>query len=325
MSSPRPTPSTDPTVLRDPLALPEALARPVVAIGNFDGAHRGHAAVIGAARDLARDLQRPLAALTFEPHPVDFFAGAGSVFRLTPAAARARALGRYGVQGVIALTFDAMMAGMGAKAFVADILVERLRISGAVVGYDFHFGRGREGSPAFLAEAGRRHGFRVVIVPKIVTDAAGAPEAVHSNAARAALEAGDVALASRLLGHDWFVIGEVRHGQKLGRTLGFPTANLALDRSCRLKHGIYAVRLAVDGVAHDGVASFGLRPTVEDDGAPLLEVFVFDFSGDLYGKTVEVSFVEWIRGEQKFDSLDDLKAAINGDEARARQILRNTR
>lgn len=321
MSSPLPPATDDPPVLRDPLALPDALARPVVAIGNFDGAHRGHAAVISAARELAHALGRPLAALTFEPHPVDFFAGAGSVFRLTPAAARARALGRYGVKGVIALSFDAAMAGMSAEAFVADILVARLRVSGAVVGYDFHFGRKREGSPEFLADAGNRHGFRVVIVPKIMTDADGAPEAVHSNAARAALEAGDVARAAKLLGHDWFVLGAVRHGQKLGRTLGFPTANLALDPSCRLKHGIYAVRLTVDGRVHNGVASFGLRPTVEAGGAPLLEVFVFDFSGDLYGKTVEVAFIDWIRGEEKFASLDELKAAIRRDEARAREIL----
>jgi riboflavin kinase/FMN adenylyltransferase len=308
-------------VLRDPAALPLTLARPVVAIGNFDGAHRGHAAVIGRARAMARRLGRPLAALTFEPHPVDFFSGPGTVFRLTPEAARARALGRFGVDAVIVLGFDASLAGQPAENFVADILVDRLGIAGAVVGYDFHFGKARGGSPEFLIEAGRRHGFEVEVVPKVMADADGAPEAVHSNAARAALEAGDVALATRLLGHEWFVVGEVIHGQKLGRTLGFPTANIALDPSCRLRHGIYAVRLAVDGVTHGGVANFGSRPTVAENGAPLLEVFVFDFSGDLYGKPVEVAFVDWIRGEEKFGSLDDLVAAMNVDKARARAIL----
>jgi riboflavin kinase/FMN adenylyltransferase len=311
----------DPPMLRDPAALPASLEHPVVAIGNFDGAHPGHSAVIGAARTLAKRLGRPLAALTFEPHPVDFFSGESSVFRLTPEAARARALGRIGVDAVIVLTFDATLANQPAAAFVDDILVARLGIAGAVVGYDFHFGKGRTGSPEFLKEAGLRHGFSVEVVGKVMADATGAPEAVHSNAARAALEAGDVALAARLLGHEWFVIGEVIHGQKLGRTLGFPTANVVLDPSCRLRHGIYAVRLTVDGVTHGGVANFGRRPTVDDDGAPLLEVYVFDFTGDLYGKTVEVAFVEWIRGEEKFASLDALVAAMNVDKARARRTL----
>ena len=321
VSEPNSPHQSDPPVLRDPASLPSNFARPVVAIGNFDGAHRGHAVVIGAARAMAWRLGRPLAALTFEPHPVDFFVGPGSVFRLTPEAARARALGRFGVDAVIVLSFGANLASQPAEKFVADILVGRLGIAGAVVGYDFHFGKGREGSPAFLAEAGRRHGFEVEIVPKVMADAGGAPEAVHSNAARAALEAGDVAMAARLLGHEWFVVGEVIHGQKLGRTLGFPTANVALDPSCRLRHGIYAVRLTVDGVTHGGVANFGRRPTVDDHGAPLLEVFVFDFTGDLYGKPVEVAFVGWIRGEEKFPSLDALVAAMNIDKARAREML----
>ena len=307
--------------MRDPVVLPAAFAHPVVAIGNFDGGHRGHAAVFGVARKLANRLGAPLAALTFEPHPVDFFAAPGTVFRLTPETARARALGRLGANLVIALTFDAALSTQTAEAFVSEVLVKRLGVSGTVVGYDFHFGKNRGGSPAFLADAGRRYGFAVEIVPKVEADTDGAPEAVHSNAARAALEAGDVTLAAKLLGHEWFVVGEVVHGQKLGRTLGFPTANIELDPSCRLRHGIYAVRLTVDGVAHGGVANFGRRPTINDNGAPLLEVFVFDFSGDLYGKTVEVAFVEWIRGEEKFASLDALVVAMNADKAKAKEVL----
>ena len=293
----------------------------VVAIGNFDGAHRGHAAVVARAMALARKLGRPAAALTFEPHPVDYFAGPGTVFRLTPEAAKARALRRFGLDGMIVFSFDAGVAGQPAEDFVRERLVRQLGVAGVVAGYDFHFGKARGGSPAFLAEAGKRHGFAVEIVEKVVADADGEPEAVHSNRARVALEQGDVAEAARLLGHPWFVVGEVIHGQKLGRTLGFPTANLALDPSCRLRHGIYAVRFAVDGRTHGGVANFGSRPTVTANGAPLLEVFVFDFSGDLYGKTAEVSFAGFIRGEEKFPSLDALVEEMNRDKEKARAIL----
>ena len=308
-------------LVRDPLTPPKSLEGAVVAIGNFDGVHSGHAAVIACAEQLAKKLGKPSAVLTFEPHPVDYFAGAGSVFRLTPEAERARCLARLGLDGTVVITFNADIANLSAEDFVQEILIRRLGVSGAVVGYDFHFGKNRGGSPAFLAEAGARHGFAVEIVPQVVADADGQTEAVHSNAARKALEEGDVARAAKLLGHPWFAVGEVIHGEKLGRTLGFPTANVRLDPSCRLRHGIYAVRIAIDGVTHGGVASFGRRPTVTDAGAPLLETFVFDFSGDLYGKTVEVTFVGWIRGEEKFDGLDALVAEMNRDKDKARAML----
>lgn len=306
------------TAVRDPLSLPAGLASPVVAIGNFDGVHRGHKAVIDKARALAAKLGRPLAVLTFEPHPADYFAGRSVVFRMTPEAAKARALEACDLDGLVVLTFDKTLADLDADAFVEDILVRRLGVSAVVVGYDFHFGKGRTGSPDFLRAAGKRHGFEVEVIGRILSDASGSLEAVHSGSARKALIAGDVATARALLGHDYFVIGEVVHGQKLGRTLGFPTANLVLDPSCRLRHGIYAVRIVIGGVTHDGVASWGRRPTV-DNGLPLLEIFVFDFSGDLYGREVEVRFVEWIRGEEKFDGLEALKAriALDVDEARA--------
>ena len=308
-------------LVHDPASPPPGLAGAVVAIGNFDGVHRGHAAVVGHAQRLAARIGRPCAVLTFEPHPVDFFAGAGTIFRLTPEAEKVACLGRLGVDGVVVMTFNSDVASLSAETFVRDILVARLGIAAAVVGYDFHFGRARGGSPTFLADAGQRYGFAVEIVEKVVADAAGNPEAVHSNAARIALEAGDVGRAADLLGHDWFAVGEVIHGQKLGRTLGFPTANVTLDPSCRLRHGIYAVRLTVDGVTRGGVANFGRRPTVTDTGAPLLEVFVFDFEGDLYGKTVDVAFVGWIRGEEKFPGLDALVSAMNRDKETARAML----
>ncbi len=308
------------TAVRDPEALPPALAAPVVAIGNFDGVHRGHKAVISRAKVLAEKRRAPLAVLTFEPHPADYFAGKSVVFRMTPEAARAKALERLGIDGLIVFSFDAALASLDAEQFVQDILIRRLGVSGVVVGYDFHFGKGRSGSPDFLRAAGKRHGFDVEIIGKIVADADGSLEAVHSGNARKALLAGDVARARDLLGHDYFVIGEVVHGQKLGRTLGFPTANLVLEPSNQLRHGIYAVRIVIDGVTHGGVASWGRRPTV-DNGPPLLEIFVFDFSGDLYSREVEVDFVEWIRGEEKFDGLDALKARIELDVEEARAIL----
>ena len=308
-------------LVHDPLSPPPGLAGAVVVIGNFDGVHRGHAAVIACAEKLARKLGKPAAVLTFEPHPVDFFSGPGTVFRLTPDAERNRCLARLGLDGAVVIHFDASVASLSAEDFVREILIKRLAVSGAVVGYDFHFGKARSGSPAFLAEAGARHGFAVEIVPQVVADADGRPEAIHSQTARKALEEGDVARAAKLLGHSWFAVGEVIHGEKLGRTLGFPTANVRLDPSCRLRHGIYAVRLAIEGVSYGGVASFGRRPTVTDTGAPLLETFVFDFDGDLYGKTVEVTFVGWIRGEEKFPSLDALVAEMNRDKEKARAML----
>jgi len=314
------TPSRAENVLiaNDPLTAPAGLENGVYAIGNFDGVHRGHAAVIGRARRLADELGAPAAALTFEPHPADFFAGRPVVFRLTPPPLKARALAALGVDGVVTLTFNAALAGLTAQEFLSQILIERLGVRAVVIGGDFRFGKNRGGSPAFLIEAGRRHGFVVDVIDK-VADAAG-EEAISSSAIRHALQAGDVAAARRLLGRPYAIEGEVIAGRKLGRTLGVPTANIALAPTNRLAHGVYAVRAAIEGARFDGVASFGTRPTV-DDGAPLLEVFLFDFSGDLYGKTVEVAFEAYLRPELKFDSLEALKARMGEDMAEARAAL----
>jgi riboflavin kinase/FMN adenylyltransferase len=303
----------------DPLAAPRGLEQAVYAIGNFDGAHLGHAAVIGRARRLAAELRAPSAALTFEPHPADFFAGRPVVFRLTPPPIKARALEALGLDGVVTLSFGAALAGLTAEEFVTKILVDRLGVRAVVIGWDFHFGKGRGGSPAFLVEAGARHGFRVDVIEKVEADAAGGP-AISSTEIRRALEAGDVAKAARLLGRPYAVEGEVIHGRQLGRTLGVPTANIALSPANKLAHGVYAVRATVEGKLYDGVASFGTRPTV-DDGAPLLEVFLFDFSGDLYGKTMEVAFAAYLRPELKFDGLEALKARMEQDKAEARAAL----
>jgi riboflavin kinase / FMN adenylyltransferase len=294
----------------------------VVAIGNFDGVHRGHVAVLKRALAVAANLGRPAAVLTFEPHPSDFFFGIDTIFRLTPSETKAAALARLGIDAMVVMTFDAALAALTPEEFVRDVLVRRLGIGGVVAGYDFHFGKGRSGTPAFLVEAGRRYGFAVEIVERIDADSEGSIEPASSTATRLALEAGDVERARLLLGHPYFVIGEVIPGEKRGQSLGFPTANLQLHHSVRLRQGIYAVEVAIGDQHYGGVASFGTRPTF-DDGAPLLEVFIFDFSGDLYGKTIEVAFIGFIRDEQKFASVDELVAQMKRDAARAREMLKS--
>lgn len=308
-------------VAMDPKGPPEGLAGAVVAIGNFDGVHRGHVAVIKRAEALAQRLGKPCAVLTFEPHPSDFFFGVNTIFRLTPCDTKAAALAHLGIDGMIVLRFDAAIAALPADSFVRDVLVGRLNVAAVVAGYDFHFGKGRSGTPAFLTEAGRHYGFAVEVVERIAADESGSIAAASSTATRTALEAGDVERAKDLLGHPYFVIGEVIHGDKRGAGLGFPTANLRLDASNRLRHGVYAVEVRVGATTYGGVANYGRRPTF-DNGAPLLEVFLFDFSGDLYGQTIEVAFLSFIRGEEKFASLDELKKQIKEDEAAARTILR---
>lgn len=313
--------STQPFTLSiDPREPPPGFAGGVYALGNFDGVHRGHKAVLLRARRLARARGARAAVLTFEPHPSDHFSGAATIFRLTPLALKARLAERAGMDGLIVLPFDAALAAMPAEAFVTDVLLGRLHVGAVVAGYDFHFGSKRGGTPDFLRDAGRRHGFAVEIVDKVATEPGGLSETASSTATRAALEAGDVARASALLGHDYAIVGVVGGGQRLGRTLGFPTANLQADPSCRLRHGIYAVRACVGENSYDAVASWGRRPTV-DNGAPLLEVHLFDFGGDLYGREMEVHFVAWLRGEAKFDSLAALTVQMHDDAARARAAL----
>lgn len=308
-------------VANDSAAPPPGLVNPVVAIGNFDGIHRGHRVVIEHANVLARKLNAPCAVVTFEPHPADFFRGPNTIFRLTPADTKAKALERLGIDGMIAVTFDKPLASLSAEAFVAQVLVGRLGIRAAVAGYDFHFGAGRSGSPEFLKDAGRRYGFVVEIVDRVPVGVGVTNEAASSTAARAALEAGDAALATKLLGHPFAVVGKVIPGQQRGRTMGFPTANLLADASCRLRHGVYAVRVVARTKTWNGVASYGRRPTF-DNGRVLLEAFLFDYSGDLYGETIEVLFIEWIRDESKFDSTGALVAQMKEDERRAREIFR---
>jgi riboflavin kinase/FMN adenylyltransferase len=287
-----------------------------VAIGNFDGVHRGHKAVIAAALSRARSLGKPAAALTFEPHPRAFFNPHEPLFRLTDETAKLRLLAATGLDGAIVLTFDAALAKLTAEDFVQRVLVERLAISGAAIGFNFHFGANRAGSPEFLQTQGKRHGFAVDIVPPLRDG----DRPVSSGPIRAALAAGRLDDAAELLGYPWFVSGTVIHGDKRGRELGFPTANLALDPTCALRHGIYAVRAAAAGRRYDGVASFGRRPMF-DTGAVLLEIFLFDFDGDLYGVNIDVAFIAWLRDEAMFASAEELVLQMEEDSRLARAAL----
>ena len=302
-------------VVRDG-AHPDALTGGVVAIGNFDGVHRGHRAVIAAAVDRAMGLRRPAVALTFEPHPRLLLRPHEPMFRLSDESAKLRLLAATGLDGAVVLTFDAALAALSAKDFIARILVERLAVAGAVIGFDFHYGKDRSGSPTFLVEEGRRLGFPAEIVPPLEDEG----RAVSSSAIRAALAAGRVVEAAELLGNPWFVSAPVVHGDARGRELGYPTANLKLDPGCGLKFGIYAVRVGLEGLRYDGVASFGRRPTF-DDGPPLLEVHLFDFSGDLYGASIDVAFLAWIRSELKFTSVAELIRRMDEDCRLARAAL----
>lgn len=300
-------------------APPEGFRGGVVAIGNFDGVHRGHQAVLGTAREIARAEGRPLICLTFEPHPRTVFNPEKPVPRLTPAPIRAKLLGALGFDAVVEQGFDKDFAGIEPEAFVRTILVERLKAAHVVAGFDFHYGARRAGTPQTLVAAGERHGFGATLVPAL-QDAAG--ETISSSRIRALLEAGEAARAAELLGYRWTIGGSVQEGQRLGRTLGYPTANILLMPETMLKFGIYAVRLRrADGTLHDGVASFGRRPTF-DNGAALFETFLFDFSGDLYGETIAISIFGFLRGEEKFDGAEALIAQMDRDSDNARAMLK---
>ncbi len=299
--------------------LPDELRGGVVAIGNFDGVHRGHQAVLERALERAFELKVPALVLTFEPHPRVVFRPDVPVARITPAPMRAKLIGLIGFDAVVEQQFDRTFASQTAEEFIDAVLLRCLGISHAVTGFDFHFGRKREGGPAYLMQAGSRFGFGVTLVDAFRDEGA---DIVSSSAIRGLLAAGDVAQVAGLLGYRYTVEAEIIHGKKLGRTLGYPTANMALPDETPLRHGIYAVRLRrPNGDMHDGVASFGRRPTVADDGAALLETFVFDFSADIYGEVCAVSFFGFLRGEEKFDGLDALMVQMRRDEEEARALL----
>src|SRR5580658_10779763 len=308
--------ASDFTVIRDTsprASIPQGM---VVAMGNFDGVHLGHRAVIDAALRMGLAHERPAFAVTFEPHPRSFFSPNSPQFRLTDEAAKLRLLAGTGLAGAVVMTFDKRRAGTTAQDFIHQDLIGRLGISGIAVGYDFHFGKGRVGSPSLLVSEAPRLGIEVDVQAHVDIE----ERPVSSSTIRMALAEGQIADATAMLGGPWFIAGVVIHGEKRGRDLGFPTANIKLDKNCGLKHGIYAVRVGRGAERFDGVASFGRRPTF-DNGAPLLEVFVFDFAGDLYGRSLNVEFVSFIRPEAKFDGDEALIARMHEDVAVAKRDL----
>ncbi len=302
--------------------IPDAFRGAVVALGNFDGVHKGHRALIDHARRHAEARGVPLGVVAFEPHPQEFFRPGGESFRLTPFRAKARLLGELGTDVMFALAFDAEMASKSAQDFVADVLVAGLGVCCVVVGGDFQFGKGRAGNVTVLSYMGEMEGFGVDVFAPVLAEG----EKISSTQIREALKTGRPADAAKLLGHWWSIEGRVEHGDKRGRTIGVPTANMRLTDCLAPAFGVYAVRATVYEddravLTKDGVANFGIRPMFEI-ATPLLETWLFDFDGDLYGKHLSVELIAYLRPEAKFDGLDALKAQIAKDADDARGALR---
>jgi riboflavin kinase / FMN adenylyltransferase len=301
-------------------AVPAHLAGGIVALGNFDGFHLGHQAVVGAAVARARAEGRPALVATFDPHPVRHFRPETPPFRLTSLDQRERLFADAGADAMVVFGFDAALAGLHATDFVGERLVRALRVGGVVTGEDFTFGRAKSGDVNSLRTMGAAHGFSVDTVGPVMLD--GAP--VSSSRIRELLRAGDPRGAAALLTRPFAVEGVVQHGDKVGRTIGYPTANLDMGKYLRPAYGIYAVRGRLpDGRVLDGAANLGVRPQFQPP-KELLEPFFFDFAGDLYGQVIEVELVEYLRPEARFDGLDALVRQMDADCARAREVLGRT-
>lgn len=296
--------------------VPQSARGAALAIGNFDGVHRGHQVLLAEAVARARELGAPAAVLVFEPHPREFFHPEEPHFRLTPLKQKLAIFEELGLDVAVVLKFDAELAALSADGFIADVLVEGLGARHIVIGYDFFFGHKRTGTPETMRAAAETYGFGLTVVAPVAEDG----EVFSSSSIRLHLAQGDVIGAAHMLGRWWRAGGPVVGGAKRGTGLGFPTANVPLARGTGLSHGIYAVRVYVDGQHLDGAAYLGTRPTY-DDGMPVLEVFLFDFDGDLYGREIEVEFIEFIRPDRKFESSEALIAQMEIDCARARDIL----
>ncbi len=299
-------------------AVPERLRGGIVALGNFDGFHKGHQAVVARAVGRARAEGRPVLVASFDPHPVRFFRPETPPFRLTTLDQRERLFAAAGADAMLVFRFDGALASLSADQFVSERLLQAVGAAGVVTGEDFTFAKGRCGNVEVLKQLGRDHGFSVDSVAPVEAD--GTP--VSSSLIREALQAGDCEAATRLLTRPFAIEGIVEHGDKRGRTIGYPTANLNLGNYLRPRFGIYAVlgRLP-DGHVLAGAANLGIRPTF-DPAKELLEPYFFDFSGDLYGATIEVELISFLRPEAKFDSIDALKAQMDADCAEARRRLR---
>lgn len=306
-------------VVRAWRGLPDAQRGASIAIGNFDGVHRGHAHVIAAAAEAARELSVPLGAAVFDPHPRRWFQPEAEAFRLTTDGQRARALAALGVERLYALPFEAEMAGMTDEAFARRVLAEGLGVKHVAAGFDFSFGAGRTGDGDLLRRYGERFGFGVTIVEP-VADEEGLK--LSSTSVRLALEAGRPEQAAQVLGRPFAVEGEVVHGDKRGRALGFPTANVPLGDYVRPRFGVYATRTRLDdGRVVEGVSFIGTNPTVGGTEARL-EAWLFDFDEDLYGRVIETELIAFLRPEERFDSLEALTAQVMADAALARRLFK---
>jgi riboflavin kinase/FMN adenylyltransferase len=284
-------------------------------IGNFDGVHRGHQAMLGRLSEAAEDLALPSAVLTFDPHPREFFAPGAAPPRLSTLRSKLEQFAAYGIAEVYVARFNAALAALPAERFIDDVLLRRLGTRWVLVGNDFRFGRGRNGDLALLRRAATT--FSVEAMPTVIVDG----ERASSTAIRAALAAGELDHATRLLGRPYAIGGKVVHGDKLGRSLGFPTANIVLRHPPPLT-GVFAVRVRGLGDApRAGAASLGVRPTVKAGAKPLLEVFVFDFDEAVYGRRVVVEFLRKLRDEERYTDLDALTRQIRADVAQAREYF----
>jgi riboflavin kinase/FMN adenylyltransferase len=295
--------------------LPEALRGAYVAIGNFDGMHRGHQRVIDVLRERAQSAGVPALIVTFEPHPRDVFAPSPFMFRLTLGDAKAQLAEALGLDGIIILPFDRVFSQIEAESFVSDFLVSALAVKGVIVGSDFHFGRQRRGTPSFLRDQGAALGFAVETLDLMDES----DEVISSSRIRAALSEGAVTAANRLLGYHWFFEGCVVQGDQRGRELGYPTANTMTPEGFQLAQGVYAVRARIGDRLFDGVAAYG-KPMF-DNQRPPFETHLFDFSEDIYGQTITVALLGHIRGQEVFKGLDDLIAAMDRDSRKARDMI----
>lgn len=297
--------------------VPEQFRGGIVALGNFDGFHLGHQAVVGRAIAQARAEGRPALVATFDPHPVRYFRPDTPPFRLTTLDQRERLFAEAGADAMVVFGFDAALAAQTAAEFVGDRLLDKLRAGGVVTGADFTFGKDKGGDVDVLVDLGLKNGFSVETVGPVALDGM----AVSSSRIRDLLKAGDPSGAAALLTRPFAVAGVVQHGDKVGRTIGYPTANLDMGTYLRPAYGIYAVRGRLpDGRVLDGAANLGIRPTF-DPPKELLEPYFFDFNEDLYGQTIEVELIDYLRPEAKFESLEALMAQMEADCARARIVL----
>lgn len=290
----------------------------VLAIGNFDGVHAGHQYILNHARKIAQNLGEKtlFGAISFSPHPRAFFNPTGQFFRLTDNHTRAELFQSLGVDLLVDLEFSQQMANLTAEEFVKKILVDMLGIAHVIVGQDFFFGKARQGDSEFLKQMGEKYGFGVSVLSQIEHD----QKIISSSLIRQSLRDGDVQQANKLLGHNWYLYGTVVEGKRLGRTIGFPTANIATRADCELKHGTYAAQIEIDGELYQGAGNYGTRPTVNGIGARF-EIFIFDFDQDIYGKQVKIYLHKYIRGDEKFDGLEPLIAAIDGDVVEIKQYF----